>query len=242
MSSRLSSKHFSNIRARKHALARRRRRLWALEGLEGRALLSGDPTVYTVTNTSDSASDTGSLRYAVTQANANSNSAGSMIEFAFTTPQTITLSSTLVLNESAGPEVVQGPGANLLTISGTGPFGSAFPAVNYGVCQVDNGAAATLSGLTISHGDAIKGGGIANWGALTVRDCSVTGNSAGTSSTNASSTSAGGGIWNSGTLSVEGSTIANNVAVRGGGIYVSSGVVTITNSTVANNISGLNRF
>ena len=48
MSLRLSSVHRSTSRARQHARGRRRRRLWVLEGLEGRVLLSGNPTYYTV--------------------------------------------------------------------------------------------------------------------------------------------------------------------------------------------------
>ena len=82
MSLRLSSVHRSTSRAPQQARARRRRRLWALEGLEGRVLLSGNhPTNYTVTDTSDSVTDTGSLPCAITEANANTNSAGSVIEF-----------------------------------------------------------------------------------------------------------------------------------------------------------------
>ena len=45
-----------------------------------------------------------------------------MIQFdptAFATPQTITLTSTLELSETNGPEEIDGPGANLLTITGS---------------------------------------------------------------------------------------------------------------------------
>ncbi len=60
MSLRLPSVHRLTSRARREAHNRRRQR-WALEGLEGRVLLSGNFTVYTVTDTSDNASDPGSL-------------------------------------------------------------------------------------------------------------------------------------------------------------------------------------
>jgi len=88
---RLSSVHRSTIRARQQARARRDHRLWALEGLEGRILLSGNPTYYTVNLLSDTGASSGTdattgtpsgdLLWAVTQANANTNTAGSVIEF-----------------------------------------------------------------------------------------------------------------------------------------------------------------
>jgi len=61
MSLRLSSVHRSTSRARQQVRARRDRRLWALERLENRVLLSGNPTVYTVTDTTDNVSDRRSL-------------------------------------------------------------------------------------------------------------------------------------------------------------------------------------
>ena len=136
MSLRLSSVHRSTSRARQQARVRRSRRLWVLEGLEDRVLLSGNPTYYTVNLTSDTGASSGTdayptagtpsgdLLWAVTQANANTNSAGSVIEFdptVFATPQTITLSSTLVLSESAGPEVIEGPGAGRRRSAATTP-------------------------------------------------------------------------------------------------------------------------
>jgi hypothetical protein len=48
--------------SRPRSRGRSRRGLWALEGLEDRVLLSG-PTNLAVTDTSDNASDVGSLRY-----------------------------------------------------------------------------------------------------------------------------------------------------------------------------------
>src|SRR6516225_3436855 len=96
---------------------RSQRRLWpAVIALEGRALLA----TFTVNSTADDGS-TGTLRWAVAQANANTNPAGSVINFdpvLFSTPQTITLTSTLTLSDTAGPEVIVGPGASLGTVSG----------------------------------------------------------------------------------------------------------------------------
>ena len=87
--------------------------------------------------------------------------------FSSSSPQTITLSATLVLSETAGPEVIDGPGAGLLTVSGGG-------AVR--VFEIDSGVTATLSGLTISDG-AINGtgGGLENYGTTTLSECTISG-------------------------------------------------------------------
>lgn len=87
-----------------------------LEGLENRLLLSSSPTIYTVNSTlngSTGTGDSGTLPYVIGLANTNPNTAGSLIQFdptVFATPQTIALSSTLTLSETAGQEVIHGPG------------------------------------------------------------------------------------------------------------------------------------
>ena len=137
--------------------ARRSRRRWVLEGLEDRLLLSGSPTIYTVNSTGNGTTgtgDSGTLPYVIGQANANTNTAGSEIQFdptVFGSPQTITLASTLALSETAGPEVIDGPGASIVTVSGNN-------AVE--VFSVASGVTASLSGLTISGGLATQGGGL----------------------------------------------------------------------------------
>jgi len=232
--------------ATRQTRVRRRRRLCVLEGLEERVLLSGNPTVYTVTDTSDNVTDTGSLRYAISQANANTNTAGSEITFSslFNMPQTISLGSTLALTETAGPEMIEGPGASNLTISGNNKVG---------VFNLAEGVTATLSGVTISGGmnnqaggaidndgtltvtnstfinntSGADGGAVANDGTLAVTDCTIEKNTAPFS----------GGIDNDGMLTVTGSTIENNTATEfGGGIdNHDGGMATLTNATVANN-------
>ncbi len=247
----------SSSRIQAHA-RRRRQRPWALEGLEGRVLLSGNPTTYTVNLTSDTGASSGTdayptagtpsgdLLWAITQANANTNAAGSVIAFdptVFATPQTITLSSTLVLSESAGPEVIDGPSAGV-TISG----GNAV-----GVFQVDGGVTGTLAGLTIAGGSATYyGGGILNNGTATITGCTIEDNSAGyagggilnggtmtlsdsTIANNTTTTYDGGGIDNGGTMTVSDCTIASNTATfEGGGIW-NDGLLTVSGSTIANN-------
>ncbi len=208
---------------------RRGRRIWALEGLEERTLLSGNPTLFTVTDLSNSAADTGSLPYAIIQANANTNPAGSLIEFdpaLYSSPQTIALANTLELSETAGPELIDGPGAGMVTISGN-------DAVR--VFQVDSGTMAMISGLTVSSGLAPQngaigeGGGIYNAGTLVVRNATISDCSA--------LPGYGGGIYNAGTLSLDDSTITGNRTIfSGGGIWNDSGrTMTIANSTISDN-------
>jgi hypothetical protein len=129
MSFHLSSARRSDSPARHQARGRRRRRFCVVDGLEARVLLSGNTTYYTVNLTSDTGASSGTddyptagtpsgdLLWVITQADnqgqpgyAPANPAGSVIDFdpsVFGTAQTITLSSTLVLNESDGPETIQ---------------------------------------------------------------------------------------------------------------------------------------
>ncbi len=227
----------------------RGRRLWVVEGLENRVMLAA--TVYTVNATTDTGAGsgtTGDLLYCIDQANANPNTAGSVIEFdptVFGTSQTITLSSTLRLSETAGPEVIKGPGANLLTVSGNNAVG---------VFSVNTGVTATITGQTISQGLATQGGGISDFeGTVTVSNSTIANNSAAvgggisdidgtltvTDSTLVNdSAGSGGGIFdNESTLTVSNSTIDENSADSGGGIY-NSGSLTVSNSTISNNSAG----
>ncbi|HEV3167145.1 MAG TPA: choice-of-anchor Q domain-containing protein, partial [Isosphaeraceae bacterium] len=206
------------------AVARRRRKQWALEWLEDRVLLAG--TVYTVNLTTDTGTGSGGagdLLYCITQANANPNSAGSLIEFDPTvfnagTPKSIKLANALELKETAGPEMIDGPGAAVVTVSGAN-------AVQ--VFNVQGDTTATLSGLTIFQGKTNQaGGGIYNDGILTVTNCTIA---------NCTSGSEGGGIASGGTLTVTTSTIDQvNTAPFGGGIY-SDGTLTVNGSTIDNN-------
>ena len=147
-----------------------------IEVLESRTLLTS--TVYTVDASTDAGTgtgNTGDLLYCVTQANSDPNPDGTEIEFEASVfnasdPQTITLSSTLVLSDTSGPEVIQGPGASIGTISG----GNAV-----GVFQVAGGVTATLGGMTITGGAASDGAGVSNQGNLTITGSTISSNSGG---------------------------------------------------------------
>ena len=146
--------------------ARLGRRPPDFDRLEERRLLA----IFTVTNTLDDGS-TGSLRWAVAQANATSGA--NTIDFdadVFSTPQTITLSGgQLELSDTSGTQTITGPAAGV-TISGGG---------NSRVFEVDSAVTASLSGLTISGGTVSpgdNGGGLANYGTATVTGCTLSGN------------------------------------------------------------------
>ncbi len=214
----------------------------SMEALEARMLLSG-ATIYTVNSASSSISGTGNsgtLPYVIGQANSDPNPAGSEIEFdptvfATSTPQTITLVRTLELSETAGPELIDGPGATVLTVNSNDDS-------PIRVFLIDKGVAATLGGLTIANGVAQieddesaidssgDGGGVFNnGGTLTVENCTVTNNFADEN---------GGGIYNSGTLTLVGSTITENRGASdadGGGVYNSGGNVQVTNCQFTGN-------
>jgi hypothetical protein len=127
-----------------------------------------------------------------------------------------------------GALTITGPGASLLTING--------PAADR-VFTVNPGAVATISGLTISGGSVgphSGGGGIYNFGSLTLTGCVVTANGGG---------GAGGGIFNdshSAVLTVSGSTISGNYAGWGGGIFNYNGTVTLLNTTISGNTASGN--
>ncbi len=196
--------------------------------------VSTPPTVYIVDLTSDTGASTsaneGDLLYCVTQANANTNPEGSVIEFDSTvfnasTPQTIKLSSTLDLSETGGPEVIDGPGATIVTVSGNN-------AVE--VFDAATGVTVTLSNLTVSGGYATDGGGIRNehGSTLTLNDDIITKNSA----------TYGAGIYNAGTLTLTSSVLSHDFAdgssgALGGGLYNSGAAVSITDSTLTGNFA-----
>ena len=142
--------------------------------------------------------------------------AGDTIVFQPGLTGTITLTGgSLTISQSL---TIQGPTASMIAVNGNN---------NFQVFRIlISSVTAFISNLTIENGhSATGGGGIENFGTLTVTNSTISGNNGG---------SLGGGIFNEGTLTVINSTIANNIASSGGGIY-NSGDLTVTNSTISGN-------
>jgi hypothetical protein len=175
-----------------------------------------------------------SLRGAIDYA--SSKSTAQTITFAPGLTGTITL--TLGELQIASSMTIDGPGANLLSVSGNN--------VNR-VFEIDSGSV-TISGLGIINGNANYpvssaslnadyGGGIFNSGSLTLDSVVVSNNRAGVYGGN------GGGIYVfdasttgvGGTLTVSDSTISNNTSFEGGGISNYNAPITVVNSTIADN-------
>ena len=194
--------------------------------------------------------DHGRPVYVIDQANANANTDGSLIEFdpkVFATPQSIVLTKTLTLSETAGPEVISGPGANLVTVSGNN-------AVE--VFSVSTGVTAALSGLTISSGRASQGGGLyIEDSTVSLTKVVITHNQAvgvaGASPGVPGGAGLGGGIYLAdGGLTMKSDVVSSNSArggagghsaaggaAAGGGIYVAAGSLAIDSNTIRSNMA-----
>jgi len=177
---------------------------------------------FTVTNTNDSGA--GSLRQAITSADASTGK--NIINFCglFDDGLAHTISLTGGGLSITDDTTIQGTNPNLLTISEDSASR---------VFDITSGATATINGLTItnSYNGAAGGGGISNEGILTLNNSIITGNSAGLFGL-------GGGIYNdNGDLTVNYSNISGNSAAVGGGIGT-SGIATFTtvnHSTITDN-------
>ncbi len=189
--------------------------------LEDRRLLSN----FTVTSTADDGS-TGTLRWALDQANSASGTQAIDFSSLFNTPQTITLSGklgTLALKNASGI-TIDGPSAGL-TISGGGSGGSGQVISSY------TGATSTISDVTITGGTGDRGGALNSLGGtLNLNNCTVAGNTA---------TGYGGGLYAfGGNINLTNCTFTNNVAgsgFYGGAIFNEGSHVSLVNCTVSGN-------
>ncbi len=156
----------------------------------------------------------GSLRTAI----ASADSYEDVINFDVT--GTITLSSELGIYNGL---TIQGPGADLLSISGGG------------VCRVfyiETAESVDISGLSIVSGYAENsaGGGMYNMADnLTVTDCTLNGNAA---------DDTGGGMYNyKSNSTVTNCTFSSNTANYGGGMYNYESSPTVTNCIFSGNVT-----
>ena len=206
-----------------------------------------------------------SLREAVAAANLSAEA--DRIRFdttAFASPQTITLTlGELVLSQPQAPILIDGPGANRLTISGNNA--SRIITIGRNVFAVIRGFTFT-GGNSVGAADSGRAGAIYNvGGTTTISDSIITGNTstggggafnnAGSSSpaptvpgsltilysvvSNNTAAGSGGSIQNfsGSTLSIENSTFTGNTSTNstGGGAMALNGIARITNTTVSGN-------
>ena len=92
---------------------------------------------------------------------------------------------------------------------------------------------AKLDGLTISAGRAVDGGGVLNAGGTDNPVCSIIGNNADGGS--------GGGVYNTGSMTIEHSVVSSNTGQGGGGAQNDYGTLTIVDSIFIQNSGGRGR-
>jgi len=167
---------------------------------------------WTVTVASDDVTDPGSLRYAVVNAQA-----GDIITFDLHYPATITLNEVILIDKDL---TIQGPGEDLLTISGGGSCQVFWANSNFSEPII------SISQMTIADGYADYGGGIAKYSAdLTVENVIFLNNTA---------TWSGGGVYDADRV-VNCTFISNTAGIYGGGMYNEDNSVVVNGSTFMNN-------
>ena len=187
-------------RKRQRKLQRHRLRPTLLT-LEERTLLS---TFQVTNNTVDDVNTTGTLRWAIAQANAATSPSSIEIELG-STPATITLTQGQLelSNTSYAITIYDGPGQGAVTVSGNNASR---------VFQVDPSVTASISGMTITGGKTTgNGGGLYNDGGnVTLTNVTLSGSTA---------SSSGGGLSSSsgGTVTLTDCTVSGNSATLGGG-------------------------
>jgi hypothetical protein len=195
-----------------------------LEALEDRLLLS----TFTVVDLGDGgigAGLQGDLRYCIASANANADLSNRIVFQPGLTGTVLLTQGGLTITKSLE---IDGPGSGELTVSGNhqnGVFNVTAPA----------GDTVILADLTIADGTGFQvsgqlgtaGGGLKiDAAAVTLNRCIVSGNSV-------SQYGFGGGIYNSGTLILNDSTVADNNGYSG--ILSSRGPLTVNRSTFEDN-------
>ncbi len=125
--------------------------------------------------------------------------------------------------------MIRGAGAEATTIERVGTDSTP----DFRIFHVASVGELTLEDLTVKNGSlevledltACSGGGIRNYGILTMTDCTISDNVAYCD---------GGGIFNSSTLTMSNCTMSGNIAQGPGGIF-NSGTATMSNCTISDN-------
>ena len=196
---------------------------------------------FTVTNTNDGGA--GSLRQAILDANAaGTNDVIGFDSGVFGSPKTITLTTGELVINSNGNLTINGPGANLLSISGNDASRV------FNVSATTSTLTATINNLTVRNGykcaSNFAGGGLAvnDSGTLLV---TLNLESVIFTENNVGCGGGGGGLQviRNGSLNINNTIFRNNVASQGGGIDCGSGAgdcisVNISNTLFEGNSAG----
>ena len=193
------------------------------------------PGGFIVTNTSNSATVSGSLPWAVAQADTATSNATITFDAAdFPTATTITLAGMLTLSNTAHSITIDGSGAGPIIISG-----------NYlnQIMMVNSGVNAILTKLNLVDASSSTGA-LSNVGTLTINDCSISGTVAGhafyndatlTVNDSVISGNSGGGIFNNGSIVVFDTTMSGNSVGGNGGAVFSDGTAIFIGDTISGN-------
>ncbi len=184
----------------------------------------GTIIVNTLSDTSPSGDGFCSLREAINNANARTDtSSGDCVTGTGTDTINFSVSGTITLGSTL-PAV-----QNTLTIGSGQPI-TVDGAGSFQVLVVNPGATLNLDNLTVAHGSSSgNGGGVSNGGTLTATNTTFMGNSA-------DGSTGGGAIYNTGTLTVNDCTFGGNRAVfASGGAIWSSNLLTVANTTFISN-------
>lgn len=179
-----------------------------------------------------------------TSANVGSNGGGVNIRHSF--GGTIAFNTTTVSNNTAGSDgggiMIAGVGGETVTLTGgslTGNTaqGTGDSADGGGLFNANPNGSTSLSDVTISNNIATagangRGGGIADGAnaALTINNCTVSGNQA-DSGGGVATVSSGGAQ----TTTLTNSTLSGNTATTGGALFVSSGILNVSLNRIVNN-------
>jgi hypothetical protein len=178
------------------------------------------PTLYVSTSGANSgncaSTACATVAYAVGQAESNYDSGSVIIDVAAGPYEGST--EAVTINDSSLTFDIQATGDPTLSAAGSG---SDF--------TIDSGSTATISGLSVTGGSNLDGGGFYNKGTLILTDDDIFDNT--------TSYTGGSGIYNYGTLTLTDSTVSGNTAAVGGGGILNGGTATVTDDNISDNVA-----